>query len=185
MVIVLVGASGTGKDSVAKELMDKHGYRNIVSYTTREAREGEIDGIDYHFVSQEVFNSMNNSHEFIETDKYSGNRFYGSKSADYKTDEKLIKILTPNGVKQLIKNGMGDKIFIVYLYSPLATKCKRYINRENETFNIDKLIELTRRSIADAEMFRGFEDEADLVIENGEDSEIEDIVNLIINNVVN
>lgn len=181
MIIVLVGASATGKDSVAQELIHRYGYKNVISYTTRKPRDGEVDGVNYHFVSQETFDSMQADGEFVEVDKYSGERWYGSRYKDYYTVEKTVTILTPNGVRQLTKNGIRDKFFVVYLHSPLAEKCKRYVTREQKSFSIDKLMELTRRSIADAEMFRGFEDEADLVVENDDTCTIEEIANLIVN----
>jgi len=44
MVIVLLGASGSGKSTIEKELAIHHGYRKIISYTTRQPREEEING---------------------------------------------------------------------------------------------------------------------------------------------
>lgn len=181
MIIILVGSSGTGKDTLAQHLVDRYGYKRVISYTTRKPREGEMDGIHYHFVSQDKFDSMKRNNQFIETDNYSGSRSYGSAYRDYCVDNNLVKILTPNGVRQLVKNRLRDNFFVVYLQSPLTVKCKRYIEREKKTFDIDKLIELTRRSIADEEMFRGFKDEADLIVDNDDTTTIEEIANVIIN----
>ena len=53
-MLILVGKSSSGKDTIQKELI-KLGYTPIVNYTTRPPRIGEVDGIAYHFVTQEEF----------------------------------------------------------------------------------------------------------------------------------
>ena len=53
MIVVLTGKSCSGKDSVRNVLVDKYGYENVVSYTTRPMRKGEIQGKEYWFVSKE------------------------------------------------------------------------------------------------------------------------------------
>lgn len=55
--IVLVGQTNSGKTTVAK-LLEAYGYKRIVTYTTRPKRQGERDGIDYNFVTDEKFKSM-------------------------------------------------------------------------------------------------------------------------------
>ena len=182
MIILLVGASGTGKDSVARVLREKYGFKTVVSWTTRKPREGEIDGVNYHFIDTETFKQMLYNGAFIEYDKYSGERFYGSVESDYPLYEDSVAILTPNGVRQFTHNVSRKDYYIVYLQSPLSVKCCRYIEREKSSFNIDNLWELTRRSIADGEMFRSFEEIADLCIENNEETTIEEIADKIYDN---
>ena len=50
MLLIIGGKSGSGKDSVVKEF-EKNGWKKIIKYTNRPKRKGEIDGVDYHFVS--------------------------------------------------------------------------------------------------------------------------------------
>lgn len=52
-VVILTGESCSGKDTIRRAL-EKKGYKNIVSYTTRPIRCGEINGVDYNFVGEEV-----------------------------------------------------------------------------------------------------------------------------------
>lgn len=51
-LITITGPSGAGKDTVARMLSDFVGYKVICSYTTRPKREGEIDGVEHHFVEK-------------------------------------------------------------------------------------------------------------------------------------
>ena len=55
--IVLIGASGSGKSTIENEL-NNNGFRKIVSYTTREPRDGEKNGKDYWFVTKDTFKDM-------------------------------------------------------------------------------------------------------------------------------
>lgn len=65
---VLVGPSGVGKGTLTKSMLEKHQglFGFSVSYTTRAPREGEVDGVNYHFVSKEEFMAMVDDKEFIE-----------------------------------------------------------------------------------------------------------------------
>ncbi|MFT8469863.1 guanylate kinase [Oenococcus sp.] len=72
-VIVITGASGAGKTSVARYLWVKYGVPRVITHTTREPREGEIDGVDYYFETAQTWND----NHFIEEISYSGHR-YGS-----------------------------------------------------------------------------------------------------------
>ena len=63
--IVLVGQTNSGKTTVAK-LLEAYGYKRIVTYTTRPKRQGERNGIDYNFVTDEKFKSMIKNGDFAE-----------------------------------------------------------------------------------------------------------------------
>ncbi|MBO7715540.1 MAG: hypothetical protein J6S85_18400, partial [Methanobrevibacter sp.] len=47
MIVILMGMSSVGKDTVREVLENKYGYKNIVSYTSRPMRVGEIEGVGY------------------------------------------------------------------------------------------------------------------------------------------
>lgn len=72
---VLVGPSGAGKTTLQK-LFEKAGACGVVSTTTRQPRTTEQNGIDYHFVSKDVFKDMEKNGDFLETAEFAGN-FYG------------------------------------------------------------------------------------------------------------
>lgn len=69
-VHLIVGASASGKSTIGKEL-DKLGMEQLVSVTTRPIREGEVDGIDYHFVSNEEIDRL----DLVESTNYAGNTY--------------------------------------------------------------------------------------------------------------
>lgn len=76
-LIVLSGPSGVGKSTVIAELMAQRKLFFSVSYTTRQPRVGEADGINYNFVSQEEFRRMIDADELLEYTQYQGN-YYGT-----------------------------------------------------------------------------------------------------------
>jgi guanylate kinase len=78
-ILYIVSApSGAGKTSLVKALLKADsGIRLSVSYTTRAARPGEVDGRDYHYVSRERFEAMLAAQEFLESAEVYGN-YYGT-----------------------------------------------------------------------------------------------------------
>ena len=50
-MICLIGKTASGKDTIAKELVNKYGYKRIVTYTTRPIRDGEKEGVNYYYIS--------------------------------------------------------------------------------------------------------------------------------------
>ena len=95
-MIILIGASATGKTEVGKLLNSKYNLKKVVTYTTREKRNGEIDGVDYHFISKEDFISLKEKGFFFEWTKYSDN-YYGTSKESLKDDTYII--LEFNGLR--------------------------------------------------------------------------------------
>lgn len=78
LLVVLSGPSGSGKSTVIKKLMENRGNIHFsVSYTTRQPRTGEVDGVSYNFVDRAEFERMIENNEFLEYAEYSGN-YYGT-----------------------------------------------------------------------------------------------------------
>jgi guanylate kinase len=75
-VFVITGPSGVGKGTLISKLLERvPGLELSVSATTREPREGEADGRDYHFLTPEQFDQRIEREDFLEFATYSGNRY--------------------------------------------------------------------------------------------------------------
>jgi len=181
MIIVLLGASGSGKSTIENELVTHHRFEKIISYTTRQPRVSEENGKDYYFTDNDMFVHMINSEMFAEYDEYSHGRLYGTLRSDYRNSNNKVVILTPNGLRQLKKNYTYDDIFSVLINANLGTRIKRYIDRCGvNKFNFDDKNEISARVERDFSMFLGVEKEVDFVVENSEGSNINDIVHIIL-----
>ena len=112
MIIVLLGASGSGKSTIENELATHHCFEKIISYTTRQPRTGEENGKDYYFTDNNSFAAMINTGVLAEYDEYSQGRFYGTLKSDYADGNKVV-VLTPNGLRQLKQSCPNDNIFTV------------------------------------------------------------------------
>ena len=172
MIIVLLGASSSGKSTIESILSEKFGYEKIVSYTTRPQRLGETNGKDYHFITNEQFYDALNQGLFAEYDEYSQERFYGTLKSDYKKGNKVV-VLTPNGLRQLKKSCSDDDIYSIYVDANLGTRIKRYIDRcDVNKFNFDDKNEIASRVERDFAMFLGIDKEVNFVVHNNEGEDI-------------
>jgi len=84
-ILLLVGPTGAGKDSLKEKLLATGEYHHIISHTTRPPRINhgvvEKDGLDYHFVDEAGAEQMINDQAFVEAKIYSGN-LYGTSTAE-------------------------------------------------------------------------------------------------------
>src|SRR5690348_2893036 len=79
LLIVLSGPSGVGKGTVRKELFSHKdmGLQYSISMTTRQPREGEVDGVDYFFRTKEEFEELIQHNKLLEWAEFVGN-YYGT-----------------------------------------------------------------------------------------------------------
>ncbi|MBP5091656.1 MAG: hypothetical protein J6328_03760 [Bacilli bacterium] len=135
-MILLVGASASGKTEVGKILLSKYGMKKAITHTSRSIRPNEVDGVDYHFVSKEEFLSLWNEGKLIENTFYNGN-YYGCSKAEISEDK--VVILDPNGLKKF--QSLGDPTLITFLLTAdEATRRKRMGIRGDEPGAIEKRI---------------------------------------------
>ena len=156
-ILIILGESASGKSTIEKELVKSHGYQKVISYTTRKPRPTEIDGIDYHFVTDEQFEELSRRYFFAEIGEYRGWK-YGSSIADCKRDG-MVAVLTPHGLRQMEKIKDFD-IVSFYISVPRRDRLIKILQRG------DDIDECFRRSSSDVGMFDGIEDEVDFVIKN-------------------
>lgn len=131
-VFVMIGPPASGKTSIANRLAG-YGIPEMVSHTTRQPREGEIDGESYYFVSKEEFTKM----ELIERVTYSG-QYYGLSKQEVMKKVKeqpfSIVVVEKTGLEQL-KKLLGDRVESIYIMTDDTTIIERMLNRgaDNET----------------------------------------------------
>ncbi len=143
-MLVLVGASASGKTEIAKIIMEKYSFKKMVTYTTRDRRPGEIDGHDYHFLDEAAFDKKRQNGDFIETTTYNGNH-YGTAFKDAGWDKVLI--VNVEGANSLYAK-IPDKMTIFLMHSPENLREARMLARG------DSLKEAKQRLKKDTALFR-------------------------------
>jgi guanylate kinase len=122
-ILLLVGPTGAGKDSVKEKLLATGRFHHIISHTTRPPRINhgipEQDGREYHFVDQPTAVKMLDEHKFIEAKVYSGN-LYGTSVAEIEKagDEGKVAMtdLEVQGVAEY--KALDPKVMAVFLLPP-------------------------------------------------------------------
>lgn len=162
MILVLIGESGSGKSTIERLFHERNPtFHRVISYTTRPMRDGEQDGVDYHFVSVEEFEKMREEGAFIECAEYREWK-YGSAKSDYAKEGNSIAVLTPHGLRSLKRwaEAEGIKVCSIYICVDRRSRIIKLLKRG------DNIEELYRRSVSDAGQFDGVADETDYVIYN-------------------
>lgn len=139
-MIVLAGASASGKTEVAKLLAKKYQIKKIVTTTTREKRKGEVDGVDYFFVSKKMFEQMIQDGKFVEYTLYNGN-MYGS-TKDQIANNKCV-VIDPAGLRSYIALN-NPTIVTFYLECDEDTRAERMVSRGDDPDKIKSRIENDR-----------------------------------------
>lgn len=138
-MLVLVGPSASGKSAIVKCLTKKYGLEKFITCTTRCMRVGEVDNVDYHFLTQDEFSKLYENNEFIETVYYNGN-YYGTLKKE--VDDNKVVILEPQGLNNFV-NVLND-VFSVFLQTDEAVMKERMISRGDNILEINKRLENDR-----------------------------------------
>jgi guanylate kinase len=149
MFVILSGVSGSGKDTIKKELIKRmKNVESIPSFTSRPKREGDIDGATYYFVTKEQFEEMINNNEFYEYDIHHNN-YYGTsrKVLNEKINQGkiIVKDIDVNGTENLkILLGKDTKIVTIFLRVPKEVLRKRLEEREEHPSPQEIILRLNR-----------------------------------------
>ncbi len=136
-MVLLVGPSASGKTEAAKLLGKRYGIVKAVTHTTRKPRLGEIDGVDYHFVSEEEFLRLEKEGAFVETTCYNG-KHYGCSKKEIAPGR--VVVVDPNGLKSFL--GLGnDAIVTFYLNASESTRLERMKTRGDSDEVIESRLE--------------------------------------------
>ncbi len=169
VLAIISGPSGVGKDTIIDEMRRREteggldGIRHyVVTVTTRSPREGEVDGVDYHFVSRDAFLRMRAARGFLEANEVHGN-WYGSprdqvRDALAAGRDVILKIDVQGA--QIVKEQVSEALLIFVIPPTLETLFARLRARATET--ADEL-ELRQRNAA-IELAR--QDDYDYVVVN-------------------
>lgn len=133
VLITLTGPTCSGKTTIQNLLVER-GIQRIVSTTTRKPRQNEINGVDYHFISERASLDLERSGEFAELVTFNNTR-YGV--THHEATHKLCNgaltsiILEPNGVDQYeeLCRKHGALLFTVYVHTELDTRIARLSQR--------------------------------------------------------
>ena len=139
-MIILSSPSGAGKTTLVKLLSERKGFITSISHTTRTPRSNEVNGKDYHFVSDEKFKKMIKDKEFLEYAKVFKN-FYGTTKSDISKElskgNNVIFDIDWQGTNQIISQKLPNKLLTFFILPPSREELfKRLSNRDMK----DKLI---------------------------------------------
>lgn len=151
MIFYIMGKSASGKDSLYKKLLSTDlGLNRVAIYTTRPKRDGEAEGIEYHFVDEKFLNDRKD--KIIEKRVYHtvfGDWYYATiDDGKIEKDKNYVVIGTLESYNIIKKYYGKELVFPIYLEVSNDIRRKRAIDRENMQ-KVPKLDEMERRFKAD------------------------------------
>jgi guanylate kinase len=159
-IVLLVGISGAGKDTIKHHLLNTGNYHHIVSHTTRPPRENhgvlEQDGVDYHFIDLPQAEALLDEGRFVEAKMYSGN-VYGTSAAEIQAarDENKIAItdIEVQGVAEY--KTMSTNVISIFVLPPDYGAWQqrlraRYGDKEPDPADMEKRMHTAVRELEEA-----------------------------------
>ena len=135
-MLILVGASASGKTDIAKILIRDYGFEKMVTTTSRRPRQGEVNGVDYHFISKKIFENRIAKDRFLEHVSYNGH-YYGTPKKG--ADKNKVLIVDPDGANSIYDNHIPDTV-IILLQTSEETRKERMLERGDTLIQvIDRL----------------------------------------------
>lgn len=159
LIICVTGVSGAGKDTLVSDMLNEHPglFHKFLSTTTRPMREGERDGVDYHFIDQETFDAWLREGRFILNASFAG-ASYGTLRSEFEGDKPVVAIVVEQTALEL-KELFGN-VIIVNITVPELIIEQRLRDRGDAPEDIAKRLE------ADAPRRASLEQTADYQIAN-------------------
>jgi guanylate kinase len=156
-VFVITGPSGVGKGTLISRLLERvPGLELSVSATTREPREGEVEGCDYHFLTPEEFDRRKESEDFLEFATYSGN-LYGTLRSEVRkrldAGHSVVLEIEVQGARQ-VRAAMRESIQVFIAPPDPAVLRQRLESRGADSANaIDARLEVAEQELAAQDEF--------------------------------
>lgn len=156
-IFVITAPSGAGKGTIISKILEKDNKICLsISATTRNARDGEIDGVHYHFLTKEQFEEKIEQNYLLEYAKYADN-YYGT-PLDYinkKTDEgfDVIVEIEVQGARSVRK--ICPEATLIFITPPSFEELRsRLVNRATETIDvIEKRLEIAKEELKEVDKF--------------------------------
>ena len=140
LLVVLSGPSGVGKGTVRKALFELEGHDLVysISMTTRPPRVGEVEGVDYYFVSREEFETRIKADAFIEWAQFVGH-YYGTPrdkvEAQLSLGKEVVLEIEVQGALQ-VRERMSDGVFIFIAPPNKEVLYRRLLRRGTESGDV-------------------------------------------------
>jgi guanylate kinase len=158
-VFVITGPSGVGKGTLIRDLRNRvPGLELSVSATTRDPREGEEDGIDYHFLSVEDFARRADGGDFLEHATFSGNRYGTLRSEIERTldaGSSVVLEIEVQGARQ-VRAAMGEEAVLIFIAPPDPTALReRLLGRGTDSEEaIERRLETAKQELEAQQEFK-------------------------------
>ena len=153
LLFIVSAASGTGKTTLVERLVQAvPQLRMSRSYTSRPARIGEHDGVDYNFISRDRFQAMVHAGEFLEWADVFGN-FYGTSVADTELSlahgEDVVLVIDVQGARQVRSRGIETVgIFVLPPSAAILERRLRGRSKDSEE-QIRRRLEVASTEVAE------------------------------------
>ena len=141
LLVVYTGASGVGKGTIMEKLLaDNKNLKLSVSATTRAPRPGEVDGVNYHYITKDEFNNMIDNDLLLEHATYCGNMYGTPKAAVLELLEKGFDVMLEIEVKgyEQVKRLYPECVTIFVLPPDVKELERRLRKRGTETEDVIK-----------------------------------------------
>lgn len=135
MIVTLSGVTGTGKSFFKNVISQELNFKNLVIVTTREKRNGEINGIDKEFVSEEEFAKLKKENKIAVDFEFLGSK-YAYKKSDLDSDINQVTEVHYSTIYEFKKN--AKNVFAIYMIPKDLKRAKQELQKRNLSKEVEQ-----------------------------------------------